>query len=230
MFFLLYPYINPPVPTPGAEKTHLCCSRGMTRNVSGQSSDNLRGSPSCAAALYRHNNSHEWVSHQRRARRLTLISPTWMVVYFFLIWHIVGESGQSFYKEGTVVLSWQGENIPTLPPPHSPFQPTHHHPLDFNIQQLMDLMRNLWMEILAAALIWLCSFSTLRRSVTQKQWGSTSGTLNGSFYNSWENAVELHRNYSFLALIAAADNCTTLTMQDRAGAFYVCVLVPLFPL
>lgn len=138
--------------------------------VSGESSDNLRGSPSCTAVLDRHNNTCELIIHQRHVH---IHTPTQRGsgdtdTSLFLDMKCSYSSWTFlFRRKEPAMLSWQREKHPEglyflVSPPHpllSPSPPTT--PLAFNIQQLSDLMRNLWMDSPAGILIWLHRFQPL---------------------------------------------------------------------
>lgn len=87
-----------------------------------------------------------------------------------------------------------------------------------HIQQLSGLMRNLWMDSPAGALIWLCRLQALAGLWDTITASSTSCftqcIMDNCTINCYEYKLKLRRNHwvQFYALIAAADSCVTLTV------------------
>ncbi len=133
--------------------------------VSGESADNLRGSPSCTAVLDGHNSTCEKIVHQRHVHihSHTQTEHRWHRYFSFLDMYCSHCGWKCLFLEGRNKQCYHDreENILKV---HTFLAPHQHYlspPLTFNIQQLSDLMRNLWMDTPAGSLIRLCRFQPL---------------------------------------------------------------------
>lgn len=120
--------------------------------VSGESSDNLRGSPSCTAVLYRHNNTCALIIHQKhvhtRTHTLTQQVPViQQSPLFSLIWNVVTVVGCSFFsKEGTssVIMTERKTSWGRPPPPLHPKRPPRAPPPALSQPPHWLLISNSW--------------------------------------------------------------------------------------